>query len=83
MKKEPFTYIIKCGNFYSFSSVMFAMRDEVKRNAALLKIYKDEYEIWGKRELKEQINKCQAFFKVYKSVRDHWRETSVITGLKY
>lgn len=83
MKKEPFTYIIECGNFDSFSCVMFAMRDEVKHNAAVLKIYKDKCKIWGERELKEQIDKCRAFFKVYKSVRNHWRETSAITGLKY
>lgn len=82
MKKKPFTYIIECGDFYSFSSVLYAIRDEVKHNAAILKIYKNDSEIWNKRESKKQIDRCRAFFKVYKSVMKHWRETNSWTGLK-
>lgn len=82
MKKKPFTYVIDCGDYDSFSSVFFAMREEVIHNAAVLKIMKGNSKIWNKERVIEQINKCRAFFKVYKSVLKHWRETDSLTGLK-
>lgn len=82
MKKKPFTYVIDCGDFYSFSSVFFAVRDEVKHNAAVLKIMKRNPKNWNIENICEQINKCRKFFKVYKSIRKHWSETNSFTGLK-
>mgnify|MGYP003290050447 CR=1 FL=1 len=81
MKKKPFTYVIDCGNYDSFSSVLFAMREEVKHNAAMLRIMKGKPKIWCKEDICKQINKCNAFFQVYKSVRKHWNETNSFTGL--
>lgn len=82
MKKKPFTYVISCCDYYSFSSVLFAVRDEVKHNAAMLKIMKRNTNIWNMESTCEQINKCRNFFKVYKSIRKHWCETNSLTGLK-
>lgn len=82
MKKKPFTYVIDCGDFYSFSSVLFAIREEVKHNAAILKIFKRNPKICNIENVCEQIDKCQKFFKVYKSVLKHWRETNSLNGLK-
>lgn len=82
-KQKPFTYIIECGNFDSFTSVYLAIRIELKRNASLIRIMKSNPKIWTKEYVNEQIIKTRAFFEVYKMVRNHWYETNTITGLKY
>lgn len=72
MKKKPFTYVIDCGDFDSFSSVFFAMREEVKHNAAMIKIKKENPNIWTKEDVYKQIKKSRAFFEVYKNVNKQW-----------
>lgn len=66
MKKKPFTYVIDCGDFDSFSSVFFAMREAVNHNAAILKIMKNSNKIWSKKKFVNKLTNVGRFLKFIK-----------------